>query len=113
MPSAAQYKALILMEIGEQDNSMGPVADSIDVLWSMQEGKAGGDIERQYLLTKIKAISITIGAIWRGQYQKVGGIQKDALDDKTNFLRSLLSDVQSELDNLATSFRLNLDYLEP
>jgi hypothetical protein len=108
----AAKKSLILMEIGEFDNS-GPVAPNIDALWTAESGKGGTDLELQYLFVKRKALDITIGSIWRGNYVPVGAIQHKALDDRTADLRSLRAACQQEIDSYVGVVTFNLDIYEP
>jgi hypothetical protein len=105
-------KTLILMEIGEFDDS-GPVASNIDALWNAESGKGGTDLELQYLFVKRKALDITIGSIWRGNFVPVGTVQHKALDDRSNFLRQLRSDTQKEIDSYVGLATINLDIYEP
>jgi hypothetical protein len=105
-------KTLILMEIGEFDAS-GPVAPNIDALWTAESLKGGTDLELQYLFVKRKALDITIGSIWRGNFVPVGSVQHKALDDRSNFLRQLRSDTQKEIDSYVSIATLNLDIYEP
>lgn len=108
----AVKKNMILMEIGEQDANSGPVAPNIDAIWDSESGKGGGDLELCYLYVKRKAIDITIGAIWRGDYIQVG-IQNKSLDGKLGFLQAERKTVQDQLNSYIYVGTYTLDIYEP
>jgi hypothetical protein len=109
----AKLKNMILLEIGEQNNSSGPVYPNIDDIWDLSvSGYTDSSQRYQYLLVKRKAIEITLGAIWRGNYIRVGNIQMEKLDDKKDFLQAEKKSVEAELSSHFEYGRLLLDFNE-
>lgn len=93
MPTEAEYKQLILDELG--DSTSGALAANIDLLWSRFESTS--DLDVRYLLTKRAAIDLLLGQV-RAQvsFRTSSGSSVD-LDQLFQHLLALREQVGTEI----------------
>lgn len=75
--TATNLKNLILVKVGEDAESAGPVAAVIEVLWDFHADKALIAPRLQYLHTLKEALEIKMGALPDGDLMEVGLDNKD------------------------------------
>lgn len=94
--SAAQFKVLVVTEVGDVDSL---VAGQIDVLWTLYDSQADDYIH--YLYTKRKSLDLLMGQVREQVTRQVDGPLLVNLTDKLKNLQTMWTNVDREIATLA------------
>lgn len=89
---AAQYVALVTLEVGDVD---GLIASQVDTLWTLYDTQTDDYIH--YLFVKRKAIELLMGSVREQVTRQIDGPLLVTLTDKFKNLQTMWNDVNEEI----------------